>query len=409
MAFAVVLGLAQPARADWKQEFLGWSYDGTSYCGQASNGCMANGPFLCATAADQFESCPSSTPPLRARCVDIAWHDPAGIAITVENKTIPSPTKDAPAQVNAIVTVRAGVATATGVLENAPKASTDRHWFSPTAQWVAVEVAFAQKASCGDDDTRPAYSIVMIDVSALKLQPAKADRDAARKANADGMAALLKGRADAAAGAFHTAIAADSSFVLPHYNLASIASIVGDVPVVRRELAWLAASRDQGARTALDRAKTDPDLDFASVDPQVRKLIGAPAFPAVAKDRLVERRGVWSADGKSCGAPALTLTFAAAAKLQLSAITECKGKRDVKSAIGTWTSGPAPDDAAIVLDAPFAGLATSKLAWSPCDYAWAADFQDAKTDLGDSGPMGSCFTLAVGPKLEFHRGAPTPR
>ncbi len=107
-------------------------------------------------------------------------------------------------------------------------------------------------------------------VAAASASPA----DDARAANVRGMKLYNAKKYADAAKEFRAAIAADPKFVLAHYNLASMAALLGDKPTVLAELRWLHDSSDPDARKALDKAPSDPDLHSMIDDPDVKKLIG---------------------------------------------------------------------------------------------------------------------------------------
>ncbi len=95
----------------------------------------------------------------------------------------------------------------------------------------------------------------------------------AKTANRRGMTLYAAKDYAGAAKQFRAAIAAQPSFVLAHYNLASMAALLGDKPTVLAELKWLHDSSDPAARKALDKAPTDPDLKSVIDDPEVRALV----------------------------------------------------------------------------------------------------------------------------------------
>jgi hypothetical protein len=72
---------------------------------------------------------------------------------------------------------------------------------------------------------------------------------------------------------FRGAITADAGYVLPHYNLACVAALLGDKKAAVAELKWLGGSSDPTAKAKLGKAKTDPDLKSVIDDPDVRKLV----------------------------------------------------------------------------------------------------------------------------------------
>jgi hypothetical protein len=111
---------------------------------------------------------------------------------------------------------------------------------------------------------------ILLAAAAAAASPA----DDARAANVRGMRLYGSKKYADAAKEFRAAIAADPKFVLAHYNLASMAALLGDKPTVLAELQWLHDSSDPDARKALDKAPSDPDLHAMVDDPDVKKLIG---------------------------------------------------------------------------------------------------------------------------------------
>ncbi len=77
----------------------------------------------------------------------------------------------------------------------------------------------------------------------------------------------------AAAERFRAAIAADSGFPLPHYNLACVSALTGDKKTALAELNWLAASPDPQARRTLKKASEDADLKSLAEDPEAQKIL----------------------------------------------------------------------------------------------------------------------------------------
>jgi hypothetical protein len=127
--------------------------------------------------------------------------------------------------------------------------------------------------------------LVLVLGAALAPRPASAaPAPSAREANARGMKRYRAKDYAAAAREFQAAIALDASFVLAHYNLASMAALLGDKPTVLAQLRWLRDSRDPEARKALAKAPTDPDLRSMVNDPEVRELIGPAAAAGAGGD-----------------------------------------------------------------------------------------------------------------------------
>ncbi|MCC6995821.1 MAG: hypothetical protein IT370_14520 [Deltaproteobacteria bacterium] len=135
---------------------------------------------------------------------------------------------------------------------------------------------------------------------------------------------------------------ADPTYVTAHYYIASAASVIGDFAVVRAELTWLKASTDKEAKKVLKTALKDPDLDRASVDPEVRKLLGLPALDTqTPEQRLLERRGTWSiqfrGDSPCDDGSFITLAFKKGGKLTITR-TGCNDNGEYlhDAAKGTW-------------------------------------------------------------------------
>jgi hypothetical protein len=65
-----------------------------------------------------------------------------------------------------------------------------------------------------------------------------------------------------AAAEYRAAIAEDPSYLLAHYNLACVASLLSDLDTALHQLAWVAdrAAWDPAARSAVAKARTDRDL-----------------------------------------------------------------------------------------------------------------------------------------------------
>ena len=95
----------------------------------------------------------------------------------------------------------------------------------------------------------------------------------AQEANTRGMQLYQKKDYAHAADEFRAAIKLEDSYVLAHYNLASMAALLGDKPTVIAQLGWLRASSDPEAARVLAKAKADPDLHSIVEDPDVRKLL----------------------------------------------------------------------------------------------------------------------------------------
>jgi hypothetical protein len=148
--------------------------------------------------------------------------------------------------------------------------------------------------------------------------------------NTAGMHLLKAGQTARAAQHFRDAILLDHDYALAHYNLACASSVLRDVPTAVLELEWL-AGRDQDpvAKARMEKALSDPDLDFVSVLPRVRQLLQLAAFSTA--DRLAwlaERDGRWSAElpMSDCAARSYTFQFAGDGPLELTIRESCAGE-----------------------------------------------------------------------------------
>jgi len=164
---------------------------------------------------------------------------------------------------------------------------------------------------------------------------AQADRAAATKLNVAGMKEYNKGHWDEAQARFTEAIAADADFVLPHYNLGSVLSILGEWKAALAEITWLVASPDPEARKKLTKALKDADFDRTSTLPVFRAAIGAPAWDSLdAAARLAERNGTWFAEGSACGSPWVSMTVKAS-KVTLQTFFACNADQSKTTDTGT--------------------------------------------------------------------------
>jgi len=89
-----------------------------------------------------------------------------------------------------------------------------------------------------------------------------ADPAKAKAANTRGYALHKQKNYKAAAVEYKAAIAEDPWYLLAHYNLACVASLVHDAPTATAELAWVfdRATWDPAAKAAIAKANTDRDL-----------------------------------------------------------------------------------------------------------------------------------------------------
>ena len=223
--------------------------------------------------------------------------------------------------------------------------------------------------------------------------PARADTAAAKKLNVQGMKKYAKKDYGGALELFKRAINEDSTFVLAHYNAASMMSLTGDVAGLIEELEWLRSSPDPAAAKALAKAPTDRDLEPASMNVKVRALIGVPAIDTMDPGAvLLERSGVWGEDGSACAMGDLNVTFKKGGTFTAESEWGCDENDNVTRDKGTWK----------VVDGHLRIIGTKKLfetedaRFAPCD--------DDKSDelcLVLSGADGNEHHLARG-KHELH-------
>lgn len=220
-------------------------------------------------------------------------------------------------------------------------------------------------------------------------------RKVAIAANTLGMQRYHAGELLGAAEQFKVAIDSDASYPQAHYNLACVASRMGDSATALKELDWLAGDKDPASRAKLAKAKSDPDLDYISALPAVRDKLGMPAFEKSRPSAwLAERSGVWSAelpDGK-CSERSYTLTFHEDGMVGLRVHELCDGKVAEGEFHGSLSLTPV----SVSIDDWKAWPGSVPLTFAPC-----------ATQAG----AGTCFTLSgnksqLGP---FHRGLPVPR
>jgi hypothetical protein len=217
-------------------------------------------------------------------------------------------------------------------------------------------------------------------------------------ANTEGLHFYKANQLPRAALRFRDATLLEPDYVLPHYNLACMASRLRDVSTLVTELGWLHASADPLAATKLEKAKSDPDLDFASSLPAVRTLLGLPPIdPRAPVAWLAERHGVWSVElpTEDCSTRTYSFAFADSGALTLTVREACSGK---PLRTHTFTGRAAPEGDAVrvtVRDWPLWPDGV-RLVFAACP------------GLADA--PGACFTLTapdggneVGP---FHRGLP---
>jgi hypothetical protein len=221
------------------------------------------------------------------------------------------------------------------------------------------------------------------------------NRKVAVAANTLGMQRYRAGELRGAAEQFRVAIDSDASYVVAHYNLACVASRVGDTSTALKELTWLSEDKDPMSRAKLEKAKSDPDLDYVSSLPAARELLGLPAFEKTRPSVwLTERSGTWSTElpDAACSERSYTVTFKDDGNLSLKVHEKCGDK---------------------LADGEFHG----KLSLTPVSVVvsdwkqWPGDVPLSFTECPGLSGNGACFILAgsksqLGP---FHRGLPLPR
>ncbi len=109
-------------------------------------------------------------------------------------------------------------------------------------------------------------------------------------------------------------------------------------------LQWLKehADKDKEAKKLLARAKSDKAFDAWIGDPEVRELVGMPKVSSMdVPARLLERDGVWTAQGATCKTPWLTLQFKKGGAARLTVAESCKGKKTSKAVAAVLKQTPA--------------------------------------------------------------------
>jgi hypothetical protein len=226
------------------------------------------------------------------------------------------------------------------------------------------------------------------------------NRRAAAAANTAGMQHYRSGEFSLAAEQFRAALKADESYVNAHYNLACVASRMGDAATAISELGWLSAQSDSASRAKLAKAKSDPDLDYVSAFPKAREKLALPPFQKMRPSLwLSERSGVWSAgaggSGSGCEERSYTLAFHDEGEVTLRVHERCSGKASDSELQGRWSLTPV----AVVIPE-----------WKAWPKEATLEFVDCDRTSSSSDAPGSCFMLVSG-KAElgaFHRGLPFP-
>jgi hypothetical protein len=245
---------------------------------------------------------------------------------------------------------------------------------------------------------RFALAVFLVSSMAQAKPPAPSpalNRQVAVAANTLGMQRYRTGDVRGAAEQFRVAIESDDSYVNAHYNLACVASRMGDPSTALKELSWLSGEPDPLKHTKLEKAKTDPDLDFVSALPQAREQLGLPPFEKSRPSLwLAERGGVWSAElpAEGCQERSYTLIFHDDGQVLLRVHEQCGDKLGDGEFHGKLQLTPV----AVVIADWKAWPGEVPLSFAPCPGTQAA---------------GACFLLAgsrsqLGP---FHRGLPFPR
>jgi len=168
---------------------------------------------------------------------------------------------------------------------------------------------------------------------------AGADAKKAMQLNAQGMKKYAKKDYFGAAELFEKAIKEDETLAYAHYNLASMASLNRDYPIVIRELEWCKKSTDPVAAKLFAKAKTDKDLENALMHPRVRELVAVTPLDKLTIDQVIlERSGVWGQGPIACGPASATITFQKAGKFTVKAEAACNDEPIQKlKTSGTWS------------------------------------------------------------------------
>jgi hypothetical protein len=258
---------------------------------------------------------------------------------------------------------------------------------------------FADNKIMVGSHVRSVALLALIACSSAAAAPVPAARHRqAVSVNTAGLRLLKSGQTARAAQHFRDAIALDPEYALARYNLACASSVLRDFRTALAALEWLAARpNDPVAKARMDKALTDPDLDFVSVLPEARKLLQVPLFSTEHPlPWLAERDGTWSAElpMTDCSARSYTFKFASDGLLELTVRESCVGA-PAKS--HSWEGTLEPHDDGTI-DVTVEG-------WSQ----WPSNVRLALAACpGLEEAAGSCFMLTsdktdIGP---FHRGAP---
>jgi hypothetical protein len=248
------------------------------------------------------------------------------------------------------------------------------------------------------------------------VPPVPPVRRAAATANNLGMKHYRAGELSAAAEQFRSAIRLDGSYVNAHYNLACVASRLGDVETALIELGWLDEPEDPQRWKKLTRAAGDADIDFVSAVPKVRELLGLSPFDERnVLDWLTERSGVWSAeaDNDDCEVRTYSLRFERGGVVALTVQEQCRDQERIDATFSGKLTTSEPAGGGKASSAPASGGKPAGPATVTIDdwKAWPGPAPLTFSSCAGLEAPGSCFTLTSGKARmgPFHRGLPRPR
>jgi hypothetical protein len=234
--------------------------------------------------------------------------------------------------------------------------------------------------------------ILLLAAGPALAEPPSPMRKRALVTNTEGMKLYQSNQLVRAADRFRDAVATDPTYAMARYNLACVDSRLRAVKSAVAQLEWLAQSDDPIARSRLEKAARDPDLDFVSAMPAVRQLLQLPPYDSAAwRDWLAERSGVWSSEQgtPTCAQRSYTLRFDHTGKAILKVDESCAGRPSSKSFTGRYDFS---DNIAVTVDAP----------------GWPKNAALTLASCPRLDAPGSCFTLTDGERSigPFHRGVP---
>lgn len=284
---SVVAAMAIPAQAYTTNSFYGWSADGSYYAHGELGQDLVERAEVCRLGSTTGQWPKDIAPPAAdSSCTSLC--DESGLQCADAKKAkktvrLPAPSAKGPAGetvqvkvegVKVQVSVSAGGAKlgeTTVELEKPGEIGGVREVFwRPGGGAVAVQLGWPNVS--GGDGTQPPKYLAILQWTSGRA--ATGNRSTAEAANARGMKLYRSKDYANAKTAFQGSIAADASYVLPHYNLACVLALLGDKAGAIAELKWLSASSDPLAKTKLDKAKSDSDLATVTHDPSVAKLLG---------------------------------------------------------------------------------------------------------------------------------------